>query len=178
MRLRKLRSRDTSEDATFDLNLAPMMDMLVSIVPFMLLSVSFLTVMLINVTLPVPVAQALEQDRKDQKREVVIKVNISQKSSFNVEVKDISGAVSRYSIASSGGQLDYKSLHKKLVEVKSRFPKIFRIEVNPDAGVDFKAMVETMDAARNMEKGDPTILIENTATPLLFPDVVISNLMG
>ena len=51
--------RDLSAESTFDLNLAPMMDMLVSIIPFMLLSATFLQMMLINVPLPEPVAKAL-----------------------------------------------------------------------------------------------------------------------
>jgi hypothetical protein len=35
-----------------------------------------------------------------------------------------------------------------------------------------------MDASRNMENADPKIKIDNAETPLLFPDVVLSNVMG
>lgn len=175
--MRKLRFRDTSEDATFDLNLAPMMDLMVSIIPFMLLSATFLQVMLINVPLPVPVAKALEQDRNKDKREVTIKVQMQANKNFSIAVKDISGASSNFAVGSAGSDYDYKMLHKKLVEIKQRFPKVFRIELNPDAKVDYKSIVLVMDSSRNMETADPKITIDGAETPLLFPDVILANVM-
>jgi biopolymer transport protein ExbD len=176
--MRSLRFRDTSEQATFDLNLAPMMDMLVSIIPFMMLSVSFMQIMLIDVPLPVPVAQALAQDRAQTKREVSITVRMESKLGFAIEVKDEQGRSTHMSVGKIGLEFDYKNLHKKLVEVKQRFPKVFRIELNPEDGIDYKSIVQAMDASRNMQQTDPKVMIENAETPLLFPDVVLANVMG
>jgi biopolymer transport protein ExbD len=176
--MRNLRFRDNSHEATFDLNLAPMMDMLVSIIPFMLLSATFMQIMLISTPLPTPVAQALAADRANNQREVVIKVVMENKTGFVLEVTDTSNKTVKETILKKAGQFDYESLHKKLVEAKQKFPKIFRLELNPDEMVDYKSIVKVMDSARDMENADPKILIDNAATPLLFPDVVLSNLMG
>src|ERR1700690_3708601 len=99
MGFRTLRYRDVSEESTFELNLAPMMDMLVSIIPFMLLSATFLQIMLINVPLPEPVAKALAQDRAQTNREVSIKVDMNAQVGFMIEVKDEGGKVTKYTVA-------------------------------------------------------------------------------
>ncbi len=160
------------------MNLAPMMDMLVSIIPFMLLSATFMQIMLISVPLPAPVAQALAQDRAKTDREVTVRVNMDPKIGFLLEVTDESNKTVKSSIPKTSGEYDFKSLHKKLVEVKQRFPKVFRLDLNPDETIYYKSIVKVMDAARDMENADPKIMIENAATPLLFPDVVLANLMG
>jgi biopolymer transport protein ExbD len=169
--MRKLRFRDNSEGATFDLNLAPMMDMMVSIIPFMLLSATFLQVMLINAPLPAPVAQALKQDRDKDKREVSIKVQMHVNQNFVIDVKEASGKTAHYAV------VDTQSLHKKLVEIKQSFPKVFRLELNPDSQVDYKSIVQVMDSTRSMENADPKITIEGAETPLLFPDVILANVV-
>lgn len=175
--MRKLRFRDNAEGATFELNLAPMMDMMVTIIPFMLLSATFMQLSLINVPLPVPVAKALEQDRNKDKREVSIKIQMQTNKQIAVEVKDPSGSATRFSVQGTAGDYDYKGFHKKLVEVKQRFPKVFRVELNPDENVDYKSIVGVMDASRSMENADPKITIDGAETPLLFPDVILSNVM-
>lgn len=176
--MRVLRFRDMSSEATFDLNLAPMMDMLVSIIPFMLLSATFLQVMLINVPLPTPVAKALAEDRQKDQREVSIKIKMDIQKGFAIEVRDEKGKASNFYIARNNNAYDYTAFHKRLVDIKQRFPKVFRVELNPDEAVDYKSIVGAMDAARNMENADPKIYIEKAETPLLFPDVILSNVMG
>jgi biopolymer transport protein ExbD len=176
--MRTLRLRDNSEEATFELNLAPMMDMLVSIIPFMLLSAAFIQIVLIDSPLPTPVAQALQQDRQNDKREVSIQVGMDNKAGYLLDVKDEAGRVTKFTVPKTGAEFDYTGLHKKLVEVKQAHPKVFRIELNPADGVEYKNIVHTMDASRDMHGTDPKIMIENAATPLLFPDVVLSNVMN
>src|SRR5580700_156737 len=113
--MRTLRFRDHSSEATFDLNLAPMMDMLVSIIPFMLLSATFMQIMLINIPLPAPVAQALAQDRAKTEREVSIRVNMDGKIGFILEVTDLNNKSIKTAIPKAANEYDYKALHKKLV---------------------------------------------------------------
>jgi biopolymer transport protein ExbD len=175
--MRSLRFRDTSQESTFDLNLAPMMDMLVSIIPFMLLSATFMQIMLIDVPLPTPVAQALQADRNNDKREVVIKVDMSQ-GGFSIAATDLNGKTSKKTIPKKDSEFNFEGLHKELVSLKQVYPKVFRLELNPEESIDYKTIVKAMDEARDMKNADPKILIENAPTPLLFPDVVLSNLMG
>src|SRR5207237_9488729 len=99
--MRVLRMRDLSAESTFDLNLAPMMDMMVSIIPFMLLSATFLQLMLINVPLPTPVAQALQQDRENKNNDVTIKVGMTGTKEMYLDLKEASGKSSRINVSRS-----------------------------------------------------------------------------
>lgn len=176
--MRKLRFRDISSEATFDLNLAPMLDMFVSIIPFMLLAATFLQLMLINAPLPAPVAQALQQDRENKDKDFVIRIEMQGSKQFIIDTQTSGGQKSRVAISkTAAGDYDYSGLHKRLVEYKQKYPKLFKLELNPTEDVDYKSIVAVMDAARNMESQDPKILIDNAETPLLFPDVILSNVM-
>ena len=176
--MRVLRMRDLSAESTFELNLAPMMDMLVSIIPFMLLSAIYMQIMLINVPLPEPVAKALAEDRALTQREVSIQVDMKPSIGFAISVKDEKGKVTEYTVPRAGSEYDYKALHGRLVTIKQQFPKVFRLELNPDETANYKSIVKVMDASHGMEATDPKIKIDNAETPLLFPDVVLSNVMG
>src|SRR5947207_938979 len=122
--MRVLRFRDMSGEATFDLNLAPMMDMFVSIIPFMLLSATFLQLSLINVPLPTPVAQALANDRKQDIRDVSIKIVMRGTKDLVLEIKDDHGKANAISISKVQNDYNFKALHVKLVEIKQKFPKV------------------------------------------------------
>jgi biopolymer transport protein ExbD len=174
---KKLRFRDSSEGATFELNLAPMLDMFVSIIPFMLLSATFISVMIIDIPIPVPVAQALQEDRKKEERDVSIQVLISKNEDPVLQIRNPAGKMTRESIPRVNGEPDYNKLHQKLVVAKQQYPKIFRLEVMPKDDVVYQTLVRVMDSARNMDPTDPKIMIDGAATPLLFPDVFLANVM-
>jgi hypothetical protein len=57
--MRNVKSRAT--DATFDLNLAPILDIIVSIVPLLLLSIAFVQVKMIDTSVPQVVAEAAQR---------------------------------------------------------------------------------------------------------------------
>src|ERR1700722_5137808 len=101
--MRVLRMRDLSAESTFELQLAPMMDMLVSIIPFMLLSAIYMQINLINVPLPEPVAKALADDRAKTEREVSIQVTMDPKVGFSFDVRDEGGKVTKYSVPRENG---------------------------------------------------------------------------
>ncbi len=178
MSIRSLRYRDTSGEATFDLNIVPMMDMFVSIIPFLLLSATFLQVMLIDVPLPTPVAQALAEDRQGVNKEISIKVTMNHMSGFFIDIMDGGKRSANMAVPMLTGKFNFTGLHKKLIEVKQRFPKVFKLELNPDESIDYSAIVQVMDAARNVERADPKIMIDNAESPLMFPDVILANVMG
>ncbi len=183
MRMKRRFSRHAGE-STFDLNLAPMMDMMVTIIPFLLLSAVFMRMMLIESPLPQSVAQLLQEDRNKKDRDVSISLTLTKTGDANLIVVDAQGKKVQSLIKNVGGHFDAKSVHSHLVQVKQQYPQIFRLELNPEDGVDYKSIVGVMDASRDMERTDPKIFItdpvkkERAEVPLLFPDVVLANLMG
>jgi biopolymer transport protein ExbD len=171
-------------EATFELNLAPMMDMMVTIIPFMLLSAVFMQLMIIDVPLPQPVAKAIEEDRNKKERDVSVAVNLAKSGQVLLVITEPGGRVNKITVPAVQNEADYKTVHQKLVEVKVNHPKVFRMELNPEDGIPYKNIVAMMDASRMLDKTDPKVMIEDAEkkekaeTNLLFPDVVLANLMG
>lgn len=178
------RKQRFAEESTFDLNLAPMMDMMVTIIPFLLLSAAFVSMVVIEVPLPQAVANAIEKDRKNEKPEATVALNVAKSGDAILTVTSPQGKAQKIEIKAQNGKADTDLLHKKLVEVKQQYPEIFKLELNPEDGVDYKSIVAVMDASRRMEKQDPKVYImdpvkkEKAEVPLLFPDVVLANLIG
>ena len=177
------RRKRKNEEGTFELNLAPMMDMFVTIIPFMLLSAVFMQLMIIDVPLPQPVAKAVQDDREKKDREVSITVNLGKDGKSEVVLTDVNGKRQVTGLAAVAGEFDYDKIHAKLVDIKLDHPKVFRLEMNPADGVPYKAIVALMDVSRNLLPTDPKVFIvdhvkkEKAEVQLLFPDIVLANLL-
>jgi biopolymer transport protein ExbD len=178
MALRKLRVRTVEGESTFELNLAPMLDMFVSIIPFMLLSAVFMQLALIDSPLPAVIEKALAEDRSKTQREVTLRVKAETNRTLVLEVTDEKGHLNRSSFNAVAGEFDLNGLHGKLVEAKLKYPKIFRLELLPAEGVEYDGIVKLMDAARSTYAKDPKPVIDGVETTLLFPDAILANVMG
>ena len=177
--MRAFKSR--TEDATFELNLAPLLDIIVSIVPMLLLSVVFVQITMVETPIPQAVQRTMaNQDKKD---ETQITLGISKTSGFQVTV-DSHGSAKQMSIGLNKNKLDYYALHIQMLMLKHQYPNSFRLELHPEENVDLKDLVAVMDKIRNRSKSDPKIYFKDSKTgkdvetDLIFPDVVFGNVAG
>lgn len=172
--------RTRSSDATFDLNLAPILDIIVSIIPLLLLSVAFIQVKLIDVPVPQVVAEAM--DRADKKAEANVTLKVSNARGFVFEVTE-NGSTKKFSVPSKGGALDYQGLQERAYEVKRTFPQVFNLDLAPDEDVPLNDLVKVMDAVRKDAQARKLAFVdpsngEKVETEFLFPNVMFSNVIG
>lgn len=177
--MRSFRSR--VEDSSFDLNLAPMLDIIVSIIPMLLMSVVFVQVVVIDTPIPQAVEKAMAA--QEQKNEVQIQLAVSKASGIRITVMD-KGASKEQTIALKEQALDLPELRKKIFELKQQYPNHFRVELNPDETLQLNEIVQVMDHVRTKGKEDPKIKFTDVdtgkliETDLMFPDVVFGNVAG
>jgi biopolymer transport protein ExbD len=176
--MRHVKSR--ASDATFDLNLAPILDIIVSIVPLLLLSVAFVQVKMIDSSVPQVVAEAAQ--RANEKSEAVVALKISKLKGFTLEVtKD--GKMDPVPVPNKNGTWDMDGLHAAAFIVKEKHPQVFRVDMNPEADVNLNELVVVMDKLRRtpdtkkVSFKDPQngTVIE---TELMFPNVLFANVIG
>lgn len=178
--MRAFRKQNT-EDSTYDLNLAPMLDIIVSIIPMLLLSVVFVEVMVIETPIPQAVERAVAA--QEEKNEVQISLSVSKTYGFKILVTD-KGQTKETSIALKGTAFDLDGLNKEALVLKRQYPNIFRVELNPDESVPLSEIVAVMDRIRAKQKSDPAITFTDVTTgkpmetDLIFPDVVFGNVAG
>lgn len=178
---RRLVLRQRIEDSTFDLNLAPMLDIMVSLIPMMLLSVAFAKLVVIDSPVPQPVEQAIQDDKKE--RSVVLKLHLFNNKTAKLDVIDKSGKVNSISIATKEGFYDLSKIHTQLVDIKKMHSQVFTVEIFPEEGVAYKEIVAVMDEARNAKSDEQEFqfLDKNTNQPVktrvMFPNITFGNVI-
>lgn len=177
--MRKYRHRES--DSTFELNLAPMLDIIVSIIPMLLLSVVFIRITVLETPVPQAVQKAIVQ--AENKNEVQIQLSVSDSYGFKIQVMH-KGRTQDINVAKKGNELDLDGLHKEMITLKQQHPDVFKMELHPSEEVPLEKIVAVMDKVRNRTKEDPILYFTDTETgkkvetDLIFPDVVFGNVAG
>lgn len=162
-----------------DLNLTPFIDMITSLMFFLLIFASMIPVVIIDAPLP-KVASTAEEIRKAKsiKPEMDVTVWITT-SGFTVKG---TGVGTRQIGMQPDGAYAYTELHKHLVTVKRQQPTQKDLTLVPADDTVYETMIRTMDIARQMVDGDPGYQpippeVANSPEAMqfnhLFPDVSI-----
>jgi len=141
-----------------DLNLIPYLDIMVNLVIFLLFSFQ-VVVEMVRIELLSP-AYGGPSDNAGAEPTKMLTVVVTNEG-YTVMSLDPS-VRGQENVALVNGRYDTDTLHVKLVELKSQFKLGNGMILTADANVPYKAVVETMDAARNDGDGD------------LFPDVLLA----
>jgi biopolymer transport protein ExbD len=178
--MRSFKSR--VDDSTFELNLAPMLDIIVSIVPMLLLSVAFIHVTVIDTPIPQAVEKAIAAANEKNKDMVQVTLHVSKQEGFRFVVND-KGQMKETVVALKDTKLDLDALHKETLSLKRTYPDVFRLELNPAESVALEEIVAVMDQVRQAAHNEPKISFNDETgkpieTNLLFPDIVFGNVAG
>ena len=167
-------------DATFDLNLAPILDIIVSIVPLLLLSIAFVQVKMIDTAVPQVVAEAVQ--RANDKSDTTVTLKVSKAGGFTFEVaKD--GKKTPVAIPNKNGTWDMDGLHAAAFVIKERSPEVFRVDMAAEADVNLNDLVVVMDKLRRNPDTKKVAFVDpangqRVETELMFPNVLFSNVIG
>lgn len=168
-------------DTEFELDLAPLLAVVVKLVPVLLVSSAFVQMMVIETDVPQAVKQAIEQN-KDDKKTPLIKLYLLADKSVKVQVDNSTTPV-QFDVPSSSGATDLPALQAKFQELKNQFPTVYRLEVFPDRTLPYQDIVKVMDEARKTRAKDQSwpvydkALGKDVQSPFMFPDVVFGNVL-
>ena len=167
-----------SNNGSFELDLAPLLSIIMKLVPALILSSVFLQVTIIETDLPQAVKDAVAI--VDDKPKATVLLSISVKEGLKLTVAK--GAEQKvHTIPVKGGKFDLELLHATLRKVKLENPEVFRIEFEPEPEVSFQEIVKIMDEARKSHDKKVTFPLfdkqknAEIRTEYMFPDVVFSN---
>lgn len=175
-RLAKFRSND----ATFDLNLAPILDIIVSIVPLLLLSIAFVQVKMIDTSVPQVVAEAVK--RSNDKATATINLKVSKNSGFVFEVTN-EGKTTPVAVPNKGKEWDLEGLQAAAFGIKEKNPGVFRLDLSPESDINLAELVTVMDKLRRSPDEKKVAFTDPATgqqlqTELMFPDVLFANVIG
>lgn len=172
--------RSRAVDATFDLNLAPFLDIIVAIVPLLLLSIAFVEVRMIDTSIPQVVVEAMQ--RANEKSETTVGLKISKNKGFVFEiVKD--GKMTPMTVANKGAGWDLDGLRAVAFVIKQQNPEVFRVDMRPDSDVNLEELVSVMDKLRRTPDTQKIAFVDpengqRVETELMFPNILFANVIG
>jgi len=176
--MRKLKRITSKNPYEFELDLAPLLAVMVKLVPVLLVSSAFIQVMTVETDLPQAVKEAIQQ--QEQKPTANIQIKASTAGGIQVIVQK-GGNQKVETVPMKDGKFDFPALHLALQKVKAENPDIFKIEFAPDANVSYKDVVRMTDEARRSRDKKVTFPLFNAKenktvmTDYMFPDVVFTN---
>ena len=165
--------RGGDEELQVEINMVPVMNMFLVLIPFLLMSSNFLPFFVINTSVPVTAPPSQSPVDPEEKPEIKVTMVLKLKEDgFYLEgmAEDVSEEVlnsftKKIPLSRKGAedQSIFYQLKRFLESIKERYPKSDTLILMPSEKTLYETIIEAMDSARMMGN-DP-----------LFPNVVISN---
>ncbi len=175
--MRWIKTRAT--DSAFDLNLAPFLDIVVSVVSLLLLASTFLDVKMIETPIPQAVSQVIEKLEKKNKVEITLK--LSKKAGFTFLIEE-NGKQFTENVSLNAGNMDFNALQERAALLKRKYPTVFDLSLSPEKDLALEDIVKALDRVRRfgnketVEVQDPDSGSKVT-TDLMFPNIVFANVI-
>lgn len=165
-----------------DLNLVPIMNLVTILIPFLLLSAQFVTLAVIDSTLPA-IGKPTEATEEDEKEKLNLSVAITATGFSILGASGVLGnpegegaTVPCLRDGCPGAEAyDVKRLTQMLGQIKDEFPNEENIILIPSSNVPYEVLIATMDATR--EDTETKVRVEGREGEVsrpLFPYVVIA----
>ncbi|MEE2788252.1 MAG: biopolymer transporter ExbD [Myxococcota bacterium] len=158
-----------------ELNLIPIMNLMVTLIPFLLLGAAFYHLGTIPASLPQQAAAASGEKPKDIKVTLTMEVKLDtiRVSGTAVGLDDASAEGLKKTFANRGAPQDLKALQDHLVSIKSQYPKSDTVVVIPEETIRYEMLVTVLDTIR--EKKLPGVNAKGEARyASLFPVTVFT----
>ncbi len=171
-----------NHNSEFDLDLAPLLAVMVKLVPVLLVSSAFVQMMIVETELPQVVQQAIQKQENDPKA-AQVSIEVNKKDGVRIILTENGNQKIDVVSLNSNKEFDLPTLQSKFQELKKNHPEVFKIEMNPDSDIAYKEIVKIMDEARKSRSKDIRFPIKNektgqeTTTDYMFPEVVFANMM-
>lgn len=189
--------RRTSGDVDVEIDMVPVMNMFLVLIPFLLMSSSFLHLKVINTSVPVKSTEIAQKQppKSDIKLTVIVAMaddTITLTATSEELTEDKLKAFDQSLSKKDSANYPFSEFTEALVQIKNQFPKSDTVIIMPDDNIKYDEIIKTMDAARQYQVVEKQIITnENNAevgsaltkamTPkvsILFPNVVLSAKAG
>jgi biopolymer transport protein ExbD len=147
-----------------ELNLTPIMNLMVVMIPILLSSTQFVRIGILELNLPPSVGAAATAGAgalpKETQRTLDLTVSITDRGFYiSSALAVLPGDAAGPTIPKNAdGAYDYEALSKKLYEVKQKareyFPDTEAIVIQAEKDISYQILVSTMDAAREYKIGE------------------------
>lgn len=155
---------EEQEGADAELNLIPYLDIMMNLVIFLIFSFQVIIEFRLIDVIPPAFSSSGSSSNSDEKPKATITLAITE-SGYKL-LSSTSDVMPAIDIPMQGGEYDTDELHDRLVSWKQNFDLGESIIFMADLNVEYKVIIQSMDAIRN------------DGEKLLFPDVLLARQPG
>jgi biopolymer transport protein ExbD len=153
--------------AAEELDLTAMINMMVILVCFLLISAVFSRVTVLELKMPAATDPAVENNAVNENKDLALEVIIRKDV---IEISDRNGSFHKQLNNMKTGY-DIATLGQQLRELKSRFPEKRDASILLEDDISYETLVQVMDALRE----DTTVRNKDGSSAELFPDISIGD---
>lgn len=179
MRRRKLAVESLAHE--FELDLAPLLAVMVKLVPVLIASSAFIPIVIVQSELPGAVVSAINETKTEPPPQLELSIHPEQ--GLDLTLSQDGKNLEKAHIAYPSNLNDLSELKQNLIKMKLRSPQLFQLELLPKGDVPFELIVKVMDAARKGGSTKEKFKFTNPQTgateetDFMYPDVVFANIL-
>ncbi len=164
----------------FELDLTPLLAIIMKLVPVLVISSSFLQLTQIDTELPQVIKQQIENQKQNPSTMAQIKILADDAKGMTLQItKGTESSI--VAVPADNGALNLNMLNAKLVEIKKKNPEVFKIELAPNDSMTYNEIVTILDGSRKSSARDEFVFVDpisgkEVKTDFLFPEVVFNNI--
>jgi len=140
-----------------DLDLAPMLSLMVALIPMILLSVSFYKVQSFDSSIFAQ-ESSKTQSQKGLKEAPSAFLTVNNKRLTTIVIKNSLRVFGRYSINNKSGEISYAKIEDTFKVIKDKWPEIKSLKVNPSSNVSYDELIAVFDLGKTVDKVNKTPL--------------------
>ena len=172
-----MKSRQKPKEEPVELNMVPIMNLFLAMIPFLLMCAAFFQVSVINAS--VPALSEGSDAPSDEPKKQLDKVSLNLQITPEGFVLSASGDQPEEELAALAGKIpkrnkeyDFVRLGERIKEIKDRYKKSETVIILPNKDVLYQTLVKTMDATR-----ERIIDTRMDTREYLFTNAVVSSLL-
>jgi len=144
MNLRQVlgKNRRSSDE---EINIVPVMNLFMILIPFLLLTATFVKLAIIDLALPTLDGSEIVSGEPQIEDLTVMVIAIDTKG-FTIKTSDKSYPL----IPMRTGEYDYQELSRQLTEIKRLFPRLEDVVISPTSEVRYQIIVKVLDYCREI----------------------------
>lgn len=182
---------DERPEEDMELDLAPLLGLMATLIPVLLLATAFLKLSSLNAKVPVvgEASVAIEKNKDENKeKKIGLYVLLNGEKTIVLNLKQGDKVLQTSRIPASVGtenevQFDKDKFIDELVKYKTQYPNVFRARMNPTETVkydDIAVLIDKMKVSPNSEQFPVTDKDTGKTfeTNVMFDDVTFGNIMG
>lgn len=178
--------KDGNPEEDMELDLAPLLGLMATLIPVLLLATAFLKLSSLNAKVPVlgEAQAAIDKNKEENKKKNLgLYVLVNGENTIVLNLKEGESTLKTTRIPASEKGLDTEKFVSELVTFKKSYPNVFRARMNPTEKVKYEkivALIDSMKVSPNNEEFPVTDKDTGKTfnTTVMYDDVTFGNIMG